>query len=177
MPVAALKPTVALSATKGVKRGAPTGEEPTPKRARVDTVTRVFAADNNQGHSGRSRKGVRNKNSAMRDLLTQSRNDVITLRSSGSTASKGSSARSVSRVASLSSSKTLASHSSRTSPSFTDMTTEMEIDLGGFPAGILTKPSARVRNLILDHALVLDANRYHAYPVSIKQTCYCLCPS
>jgi hypothetical protein len=154
MPVAALKPTAALSATKGVKRGAPTGEEPTPKRARVDTVTRVFAADNNQGHFGRSRKGTRNKNSAMRELLTQSRNAVIPHRYSVSTASKGSSARSVPRIGPLSS-KTLASHSIRTSPSFSDVTTEMEIDSAGSSAGTLPKPSvARVRNHILDHTVL-----------------------
>jgi hypothetical protein len=153
MPVAALKPTVALALTKGVKRGAPTGDEPTSKRARVDTVTRVFAADSNRGHSGRSRKGARNKNSAMRDLLTQSRNAVVTRRYSTSTASIGSSARSLPGIGSLSS-KTLASHSSRTSPSSSDITTEMEIDLVGFPAGILPKPSAaRVRSHSLDHTV------------------------
>jgi hypothetical protein len=146
MPVAALKPTTASSGTIGAKRSAPIGGEPAPKRACVSSVTRVFAADKNRGQSGWDRKGARSKNSAMRDLLTQSRDAImIPCGASGSISSKGGSARSVTRIGSTTSNM-LASRSSRTSPGSGKMTTKMKIDRGGiFPPIDDGPPASRVR--------------------------------
>ncbi len=74
----------ALSYTKGTKRAGSLRQEPVSKRPRLETVTRVFAADSNQSRLAANRKGVRNKNATMRDLLMQSRNVMLGPRQAGS---------------------------------------------------------------------------------------------
>lgn len=79
----------APSGTGGLKRPSSNKDEPASKRARVESVTKVFAADSNQNRSGLNRKRPRNQNVAMRDLVTQSRNSMMALRSAGSKPPRG----------------------------------------------------------------------------------------
>jgi len=127
MPVLALDSTTSLSATKGTKRAGSTGEEPASKRARVETPTRVFAADNPQAYLSRTRREAKNRNSTMRDLLLKSRDTMLTTYSIGKNNSKGNSTRPVGR-ARAAPFKTFAPNFRRISPNQSNAMTEMEID-------------------------------------------------